>query len=179
MDVIRRTTDGPGILGHPGRPQTYISFWFWSRAKLQEREVLIAVPMWAHFIPSLNFIIKKYGKKARWVICKQLTDTWVLFHSGKRWGTYMEGMGSIIQSVFKLSMAKPHSGLINSESGSKTQVSASSLKLSKGFLGSVWVKVEPVILRRTASLEQDRQVSRPPATGCFCKASCCVSFLKK
>ena len=41
------------------------TFHFDSDHELQEREVLIAVPTRAHFIPSLNFIIKKYGKKAR------------------------------------------------------------------------------------------------------------------
>ena len=47
--------------------------------------------------------------------------------------------------VFSNSQWPSHTGLINSKSGSKAQASASSLKLSKWFLGSGWVKVEPVI----------------------------------
>lgn len=49
----------------PWETTTYISFFDSDHElKLQEREVIIAVPTWAHFIPSLNFIIK-IGKKVR------------------------------------------------------------------------------------------------------------------
>lgn len=100
----------------------------------------------ANFYPKNNC-----GKKARWVICRQLMDPRILVHLEKGWRDIWTAGG-------EMGMAGSHSYFSNSwcldqfksDSGSKTQTPAFSLKFSR------WFHCD----------------SLPPASGCFCEGPC-------